>query len=208
MNINRFILGMLSTNCYIISNPTTKEAIIVDPADDAKTIADFLQNEEMTLVGILLTHGHIDHINAAKELAINYKTKIYAGTDEKVLLEDPQTNLSIMIAGKAYTLTPDVLLKDGEVFDLAGFPIEVIHTPGHTCGGVCYLFREYDILVSGDTLFQESVGRSDFPTGNSTILNDSIKKRLLVLEDNITVLPGHGDTTTIGHEKQYNGYIV
>lgn len=208
MNINRFILGMLSTNCYIISNPTTKEAIIIDPADDAKTIADFLQNEEMTLVGILLTHGHIDHINAAKELATNYQTKIYAGTDEKVLLEDPHTNLSIMIGGKAYSLTPDVLLNDGECFELAGFTIEVIHTPGHTCGGVCYLFREYNILVSGDTLFQESVGRSDFPTGNSTILNDSIKSRLLVLEDNITVLPGHGDTTTIGYEKQYNGYIV
>lgn len=208
MNINRFTLGMVSTNCYIISNPNTKEAIIFDPADEAKTIADFLQNEELTLAGILLTHGHFDHILAAKELANNYKTKIYAGEDEKNLLEDSNMNCSRTMGGRAYSLSPDILLKDNEKLNLAGFTMTILHTPGHTIGGVCYLFDDYKLLVSGDTLFNESIGRADLPTGNEAVLLESVKNKLFVLDDSITVLPGHADTTTIGHEKQYNPYIA
>lgn len=208
MNINRLTLGMVSTNCYVVSNPETKEAIIFDPADEAKTIADFLQNEELQVIGVLLTHGHFDHILAAKELANNYKTNIYIGEDEKALLEDTGLNCSISMGGKAFSLTPDTLLKDGEKIALAGFTISVIHTPGHTKGSVCYLFEDYNILISGDTLFQQSIGRADLPTGDESTLIDSIKSKLFTLEDSVTVLPGHGDTTTIGQEKQYNPYIA
>ncbi|BCN29925.1 MBL fold metallo-hydrolase [Anaeromicropila herbilytica] len=207
MNINRLTLGMVSTNCYIISNPNTKEAIVFDPADNASDIIQFIKKEELTLVGILLTHGHFDHILAVRELANECKVSIYAGEHEKDLLEDPYMNCSLTMGGKSFTVQADTWLMDKEIINLAGFDIEVIHTPGHTGGGVCYLFSKEGVLVSGDTLFEESIGRADLPTGNQQVLLDTIKNKLFVLDDHIMVLPGHSDTTTIGHEKQNNPYI-
>ncbi len=155
-----------------------------------------------------MTHGHFDHIWGCKELcrAANGEAKVYACAAERELLSDAHKNVSEQ-AGRACTLQADVYVNDGEEITLAGISFKVIATPGHTEGGCCYYFEEAGILVSGDTLFLESVGRTDFPTGSMGTLVRSIKEKLFVLPDETLVYPGHGDSTTIGHEKKYNAFL-
>ena len=204
--IERLVLGVVQTNCYIVGNVDTKEAIVVDPADNAAAIKKALEENDLVCKAILLTHGHFDHIMAAEELARASLAKIYAHEAEKGLLADPELNVSAHM-GKRCSLVPDVCLKDGQTLTLAGFDIRVIHTPGHTAGGACYYFEENRVLFSGDTLFLEDIGRSDLPTGNGMQLVESIKNKLMPLDDDIVVYPGHDESTTIGHERANNIYI-
>jgi len=132
---------------------------------------------------------------------------IYAHEEEVELLSDAKVNASSQIH-KECTLVPDVLLKDQEVLQLAGFTIKVIHTPGHTAGGTCYYFPGHGVLLSGDTLFRGDIGRSDLPTGNSKLLVESILDKLMILEDQVAVYPGHGNATTIGYERDNNIYLT
>lgn len=205
MKIQTYVLGLVRTNCYVISNESSKEALVIDPPDQADTIISKLKELDLKPVAILLTHGHFDHIMAAGELAEKYKIPIYAGEAEKEMLKDPGLNSSVMVQ-KNYVLTADIWLKDQEELTLGGMKIKVLQTPGHTAGGVCYYFEEEKVLLSGDTLFLESVGRTDLPTGDGRILIDSINRKLMVLPEEVVVYPGHGDRTTIGHEKKYNPY--
>lgn len=205
-SIKNLVLGMVQTNTYIMINNTRKEAIVFDPADDANRIVQYLQTNDLVCKGILLTHGHFDHIIAAKELAHLTQSKVHAHEEELRLLEDPNMNVSSQI-GRECSLTPDILLKDGEIIDLAGFRFKVIHTPGHTGGGACYYEEEYQVLISGDTLFRDSIGRTDLPTGNGRVLIKSIQEKLMTLEDQVIVYPGHGKPTTIGYERDHNYYI-
>ena len=133
--------------------------------------------------------------------------KIYAGEAEKDFLLDTKSNLSKDM-GRPVTVTADVYLKDGEELDLDGIRIKVLATPGHTAGGVSYYFPEGGFLICGDTLFQESVGRTDFPTGSMSTLVRSVKEKLFTLPEETVAYPGHGDSTTIGHEKKYNPFCV
>ncbi|MGB4657984.1 MAG: MBL fold metallo-hydrolase, partial [Mobilitalea sp.] len=126
--------------------------------------------------------------------------------DEVELLGNADMNYSTQM-GRTYSLKPDILLNDKQELQLAGFSITVLHTPGHTAGGVCYYFPEYATVISGDTLFLGSVGRSDFPTGNATTLIESILSKLMILDDSVKVYPGHGESTTIGHERANNFYL-
>lgn len=206
MDMKILVLGMVSTNCYIISNHETKEAVIIDPADKAEVIKQYVNDNGLSVVGILFTHGHFDHIMAANELTAYYHTKIYAGKEEKTLLGDSGMNCSSNV-GRSCQVIPDIDLEDGDMITLAGMHIKVIHTPGHTAGGVCYYFMNQGVLISGDTLFLESIGRTDLPTGNGTKLIESIKNKLLLLDDNTKVYPGHGDSTTIAYEKRNNPYL-
>lgn len=208
INIKTLVVGMVQTNCYIISNSERKEAIVIDPGDDDQKIIQYLESNDLVCKAILLTHGHFDHILASKDLAAAVNAKIYIHEEDAELSRDPNLNASAQISGKAFSLVPDILVKDGEILDLVGQTIRVIHTPGHTSGGACYYFENKDILFSGDTLFRESVGRSDFPTGNGKLLITSIKAKLMILEDITKVYPGHGMPTTIGFERKNNCYIV
>ena len=133
--------------------------------------------------------------------------KIYAGEAEKDFLRDTKSNLSKDM-GRPVTVTADVYLQDGEELNLDGIRIKVLATPGHTAGGVSYYFPEGGFLICGDTLFQESVGRTDFPTGSMSTLVRSVKEKLFILPEETVVYPGHGDSTTIGHEKKYNPFCV
>jgi hydroxyacylglutathione hydrolase len=207
LKIKRLVLGIVQTNCYIISNEDLKEAIVIDPSDTAVKIEEYLRENDLTCKGILLTHGHFDHIIAADDLALHTKAKVYVYEDEAELLGDPYLNVSLQCNNKECRAKWDVLLKDQEVISIAGFTICVLHTPGHTKGGVCYYFTEQKILISGDTLFYESIGRTDFPTGNLSVLLESIRNRLMVLDDDVKVYTGHGMPTTIAHERKYNMYI-
>lgn len=154
---------------------------------------------------ILLTHGHFDHIWGANELRRLSGAKIYAYEGEKSLCEDAEKNVSAQ-AGRPETVQADFYEKDGTVLSLAGFSLKLIATPGHTGGSCCYYLEEEKVLFSGDTLFEGSVGRTDFPTGSMSSLVRSIKEKLLVLPEDVVVYSGHGDTTTIGDEKKYNPY--
>lgn len=204
--LKTFMVGPVRTNCYVISNGTTGEAIVFDPGDMPDIIEQYLKDNNLAGKGIFLTHGHFDHILGVKELAESTKMKVYALEKEAELLQDSQLNSSARVH-RPCRVTPDVLLKDQEQITLAGFTIRVIHTPGHTIGGGCYYFQEEGILISGDTLFREDIGRSDLPTGNGEQLLESIQEKLMVLEDRVEVYPGHGAPTSIGHEREYNSYI-
>ncbi|MDD2969462.1 MAG: MBL fold metallo-hydrolase, partial [Lachnospiraceae bacterium] len=152
------------------------------------------------------THGHFDHIFGCNSLRKLSGVPIYAYRGEQKLLEDPSLNVSDQV-GRPYTVNADHYLEDGEMIEIADMKIELIATPGHTAGSCCFYIREAGLLISGDTLFEESVGRSDLPTGSGAELGRSVTEKLFILPDETKVYPGHGDSTTIGHEKQYNPFF-
>lgn len=205
--IESHVLGMVGTNCYFLINEETKQVILIDPADNADYITDKICEKELQLCGILLTHGHFDHIMAVNDLSKEFSVKIYAMEEEREMLGNPDINLSSRF-GKPLSVTADVNLKNGDTFFLADFLIKAIHTPGHTNGSGCFYLKDEDVLLSGDTLFFESIGRTDLPMGSTREITHSIKYKLLELNDQVKVYPGHGDVTTIEHERQYNPFIV
>ena len=205
--IKTLVLGPLQANCYIVRGSETKEVVVIDPGDQVDKIEDYLKENGLECKRILLTHGHFDHISAAEELSNLTKAKICVFEKESKFLIDPNLNLSTFAGGGRLSFEADCSLEDKEEFNEAGLSWQVIHTPGHTEGGVCYLLKDEGVLFSGDTLFYESVGRSDFPSGNHRTLAESINNRLMILDDSIEVYTGHGRPTTIGHERQHNPYL-
>ena len=206
IEIKSMTLGMVATNCYLIINKETKEALLIDSADNALRISNVIEENVCTLKAILLTHGHFDHIMALNELKKRYNVPVYAHEEEEDVLKQSSLNMSGMI-GQIYTTQADIYVKDGEHLKLAGLDIIVLHTPGHTKGGVCYYLPEEKVLMSGDTLFHCSIGRTDFPTGSMSQLVRSVKEQLFVLPDDVQVYPGHDSVTSIGYEKQYNPFF-
>ena len=206
IKIESRVLGPVATNCYLIINLDNNESIIVDPADSPESIYDMVVRSASRPQAILLTHGHFDHIGAANEVREHYGIKIYASCDEEKLLASPARNLSNAY-GMSLRVIADVLHNDGDILELAGLKIKAIHTPGHTPGGCCYYMEQEGVLFSGDTLFQTSVGRSDFPGGSASALVRSVKEKLLVLPEETHVYPGHMEETTIGYEKLHNPFI-
>lgn len=205
--IEKYPLGMVRTNCYMIYNDDTKQAVIVDPADNGAYIKSKLEEKGLTIQAVLLTHGHFDHIMAAEYLRKTYQVPIMAHEREKEILENANHNLSGAMGGDSFSLKADDFLKDGDCLELIGTKITVLYTPGHTIGGVCYFFEKENFLISGDTLFQGSVGRTDFPTGSMSTLIHSIKEKLSILGDDVVVYPGHEEETSIGRERKFNPYI-
>ena len=160
LELQKCILGSVYTNCYFLKNKTTGELIIIDPADAPERIISKVNEMQATPVAILLTHGHFDHITAADAVRKEYEISVYACSDEMETLQNTGINLS-QYHGKSVTLKPDVLLTDLQVFELAGFSIQMIATPGHTKGSCCYYIQDEGVLFSGDTVFHGSVGREE-----------------------------------------------
>lgn len=199
------MLGMCQTNCYFLYREGETKVIFIDPADQGKYIYDKLAEKGFSVEAILLTHGHFDHILGAKALRELSGAKIYATEADKVLLQDPYVNVSAQWA-KPYTMEADEYIRDGQVLTFGDISCKVLVTPGHTIGSCCFYFEEDGILISGDTLFQESVGRTDLPTGSMSKLVRSLQEKLFVLPEETAVYPGHGNPTSIGYEKKYNPY--
>lgn len=205
LKIGRMVLGICQTNCYFIYREGTSEVIFIDPADQGEQIFKALKEKGFAVIGILLTHGHFDHIWGSKRLRELTGAKIYAYEEEKEVCEDVSKNVSDQV-GRPYTVEADVYFKDGEEVTIGSMTFKTIATPGHTVGGCCYYFEEGSLLISGDTLFQESIGRTDFPTGSMSTLVRSVQEKLFLLPEEVKVYPGHGDSTTIGHEKSHNPF--
>lgn len=221
LKVNHYVVGMVKTNCYIAFNDETKECIIVDPGASPRQLAEKIRQDGLTPVAILLTHGHFDHVAAAESLGKEFDIKVYAHEAEAETLRDTKKNASWML-GASETYDADVFVKDSEILHLAGFEIKVLHTPGHTVGGCCYYIPEEAVLFSGDTLFAQSVGRTDLEGGSMSQLVRSIREKIFVLTENmsgsdnlsdtdaftdITVYPGHNEVTTIETERKYNPYL-
>ena len=219
IRIENIVLGMCATNCYAVfdggaktpggyvDDGQLKEAVIIDPAADAACIEAMIARYKLKPVAVLLTHGHFDHLSAADAVRKRYGIKVYAGNEERPVMNSSSYNLSLPFTGEGMTFEADEYFKPGKELDFAGFRIETISVPGHTIGSVCYYFEEQKVLFSGDTLFAGSVGRSDFPTGNAGQLIRTIKLGLMSLPDDVKVYPGHGESTTIGCERVNNPFI-
>lgn len=211
IKIGCYMVGMIQTNVYFLHREDSGDTIVVDPADYGKELNEELSRQGLTVRAILLTHGHFDHILGAEALREASGAPIYASAMEKDLLLDPELNTSNQI-GRSGRIKADHYLIDGESVTAAGITLKMILTPGHTEGSCCYFISAEEsggdpILLSGDTLFEESVGRTDLPTGDTYDLTESIRTKLYVLPDNTAVYSGHTGPTTIGHEKKYNYFV-
>lgn len=205
MEITILTVGPVQTNCYIVNKEGSTSCIVIDPGEEADKIASYIRKKGWKNEGILLTHGHFDHITGVSELVSLVGGKVYAYEGEKELMGDPRQNGSMMM-GYELALEPECLLRDRQKFSVAGMDFKVLHTPGHTKGSCCYYAEEEKILFSGDTIFMESVGRTDFPTGSARELIDSVRNKVLMLPSDVKIYPGHGPETTVAYEMANNPY--
>lgn len=190
--------GELSANCYIVLNKDTKEGFVVDPGGDAEYLNNIINEMGGKIKGILLTHGHFDHVGGVVQLRELTGAPYYICGDEVPYMD------GTYVFGRLPKA--DYLISHNEELTLGDLKIKCIHTPGHSPGGICFLV-EGKHLISGDTLFQLGVGRTDFDGGDLAVLTKSIKERLYTLDGDIEVYPGHGGKTTIGFERKYNSFI-
>ena len=199
------IINEFSENTYLVNKGN--EVFVIDPGAHFKEIKTIIDENNYILKGVLLTHGHFDHIFSLNDMIQEYNPEIYIHKDERDFLFSASLNLSSMINKQFKINSKDKInvIEDGFKITLGRDDIIVIHTPGHTRGSVCYLYKKY--LFSGDTLFKGTVGRTDLPTGNKVTLERSLQKLISKCKDNTVVYPGHGDITTILNEKYENEYI-
>lgn len=206
LKIGKIVLGSVQTNCYFLYLEDSNKIIVIDPADRGEYLYNAFSEKGYEVVAILLTHAHFDHIWGCNKLRELSGAKVYAWEEEQAVCESASLNVSEDV-GRPYTVIVDQYFKDGEVISIEGMKFKVIGTPGHTKGSCCYYFEEDEILISGDTLFEGSVGRTDLPTGNGEVLLRSLREKLMCLPDNVRVFSGHGGSTTMGEEKKYNPYL-
>ncbi|MCX8561641.1 MBL fold metallo-hydrolase [Mycolicibacterium mucogenicum] len=216
MLLTGFPAGMLQCNCYILAARAGSDAIIVDPGQRAMgRIREILDENRLTPSAVLLTHGHVDHIWSAQKVADTYGCPVYIHPEDRFMLTDPIKGFGPRLAQLAFGVLfsePNQVVeldRDGDKLDLGGITVTVDHTPGHTRGSVVFRVSDgpADLAFTGDTLFKQSVGRTDLPGGSGRDLLDSIVTKLLVLDDDTVVLPGHGPQTTIGAERRTNPFL-
>ena len=206
IKVNCFVVGMVQTNFYYLHRENSTETIVFDPADLGDRLYEELEKLGLEVKAIFLTHAHFDHIFGVEALKARTGAPVYACIHEKNLCESPRLNQSQM-TGRPCTVSPDFYLQDNEEVTIADITMKTIFTPGHTEGSCAYYIEDGHILISGDTLFQGSIGRSDMPTGDGETLLESIRTRLYVLPDDTVVFSGPGDTTTIEYEKKHNWFV-
>ncbi len=209
MKIDCLSLGAYETNCYVLrSSEGAKDCLVVDPGMGAGRLVEFLQEHQLNPVAVVLTHGHIDHIAGVAALRDEFPDiKVYIHKLDADMLTEPNINLSAF-TGEFFSIEPaEFSLEEGDVLEQAGVKLSVLHTPGHTPGGICLYSKDEAIVFTDDTLFADSIGRTDFPCGSMEQLLKSIREKLFTLPDEIKVYPGHGPITTIAHEKAHNPFL-
>lgn len=205
MQVTYMSVGQMGTNCYFVSD-TSKNAVIIDPGDDADRIVKIVKENDFTIKSVLLTHAHFDHIMAAEAVCAAFGAPLCVGAGDAPMLANERLNLSAMVYPDApVSLTADRLLREGDEVVFGDAKLTVMETPGHTPGCVC--FAAPDVLIVGDTLFAGSVGRTDLPGGDMATLRHSLN-RLAALTEEYTVYSGHGEQTTLSYEKRANPYLA
>ena len=209
MKVDRLVLGEFETNCYIVrSSDSVTDCLVIDTGLDAQPLLKFLERGKLTPAAVIITHGHIDHIAGVEALRKKFPSiLVYIHKLDAEMLGDANGNLSIMTGSSLTAGKADCLVDEGDIIEKAGVKLRVIHTPGHTPGGICFYSEKDGIIFVGDTLFAGSIGRTDFPNGDMKQLIEGIKHKLFVLPENTVVYPGHGPETTIGREKADNPFL-
>ena len=201
--IMKLVVGQLQENCFILFDEN-KDAFVVDPGGSSENIIETIEKNSLNIKYILLTHGHFDHVGAVAALVKKYKAPVYLSKEDRAFLESPKEVRTSAFGMQIEAAEVDVFVKEGDEIPFSEGNIKVIETPGHTLGSVCYLFENY--LFAGDTLFNGSIGRTDFPESDHSLMVESLKK-LKKLDDEIYVLSGHGPESQISYEKMANPYL-
>lgn len=206
MVIKSFYTGPLSVNCYVATDEGSKKTFMVDPGGHNVDMVNYIKNNNLELDYIILTHGHGDHIGGVPDMKKEFPgAEVVACIHDKELLEDANRNMSPMVYGYPVSFAADRYVADGETLKVGSMELLFLHTPGHTPGGMCIVTG--NVVFSGDTLFEQSIGRTDFPGSSYPAIVKSIREKLFVLPDDTTVLPGHMGSTTIGFEKENNPFV-
>ena len=198
------LVGPMGANCYILECEETRAAVVIDPGADADKILGTINEHDLRLKLIVNTHGHVDHIADNSELKQNTSAPLLIHSADADMLVNPQENLSFFMGTSISSPASDRLLADGETLEVGTFHLKVMHTPGHSPGSICLLSD--DCIFTGDLLFAGGIGRYDFPGSSYTALVDSLRK-VMMLDDDLIVYPGHGPTTTIGDERRTNPFL-
>lgn len=200
-------VGPLSVNCYIIGCERSQEGIVVDPGGDAPLIIDYVNKHGLKIKTIINTHGHFDHVGGNRKLSEEYDARLLIHQSDASMLSRA-ADVGLMY-GMSCENSPeaDAYLVDGMEISFGDYVFKVLHTPGHTQGCCCLYLEKEQVVITGDTLFADSIGRTDLPGGSHEQILESIRKKLFTLPDDVIAYPGHGQQTTIGHEKRHNPYF-
>jgi glyoxylase-like metal-dependent hydrolase (beta-lactamase superfamily II) len=204
---NALAVGLLEVNCYILGDEESKEAVVIDPGGDEDAILEVLKNHSLQLKTIIDTHGHFDHVDANQPLKDATGALIAIHEADAAMLAKPSAEAMFFTGNRLRLSQADILLKEGDVLSVGNFRLRVLHTPGHTPGGLSLVVEGHTLVYVGDLLFQGSIGRTDFPGGSLDDLINAVKTKIFTLGDNYTVYPGHGPVTTVGQERKYNPFF-
>jgi hydroxyacylglutathione hydrolase len=198
-------VGAFAANCYLVGCPETKKALVIDPGAEGQRINRRLDRLGLSVVYIVNTHGHVDHVGANSEVREKTSAPLLIHENDASMFRSPQASLMLFVGSKGKLSPPDRTVKEGDRLEVGTLSFEILETPGHTRGGICLLSD--GVLFTGDTLFAGSIGRTDLPGGDFKQLLSSIQKKILPLPDNTTIYPGHGPATSVAREKQCNPFL-
>ena len=200
-------VGLLEVNCYILGDEETKEAVVIDPGGDEAEILDVLSRNKLKLKLIIDTHGHFDHVDANQPLKDATGAKIAIHVADAQMLDKPSSEAMFFTGNRLRLSQADILLNENDILTFGKYRLKVLHTPGHTPGGISLVLEDHPYVYVGDLLFAGSIGRTDFPGGDYDGLINGVRTKIFSLGDNYTVYPGHGPVTTVAQERKYNPFF-
>jgi glyoxylase-like metal-dependent hydrolase (beta-lactamase superfamily II) len=203
IEVRHAVVGPFQANCFAVKVGPQGQGFLIDPGDEPEVIVELIRETGLEPEAILLTHGHIDHANAAGDIRRRFRSRVVCHSADRAMVEEAEQPMLFDLVRNPCNV--DQELNGGATLNIAGQEIEVIHTPGHTAGSVCYRVGPY--VFTGDTLFRGSIGRTDLPGGSEIVMMNTLKTRICSLDDGLVVYPGHGPATTIGEEKELNPFL-
>lgn len=207
MIFETIVVGELGVNCYLLADSQTKEGVVIDPGAEPERVLAAIKEKGIKVTSVLNTHGHFDHIGGNRKLTETTGAALMISREDEPFLSRAATSARMYGLKSDDSPAPSAYLAEGDLVRFGSHQLKVIHIPGHSPGGSCFYLEKEAILISGDSLFAESIGRTDLPGGSQAQLVGAIRAKLLTLPETVKVFPGHGPATTIGHEKRHNPYL-